>query len=171
MKKQYLECGKIVTTHGILGEVKLQPWCNSPEEILQIKTLFLDEGKTPLTIKKARVHKNMLLLLLDGYDSVERSQTLRGKIVFAHRDAFTLEQGENFIQDLIGCAVVDVDTGKHYGTLSDVTETGANDVYHIAFEDGTTRLIPVIEQVIINTDIDKNIIEIRPLKGLFDDED
>lgn len=171
MKKQYLECGKIVTTHGIIGEIKVQPWCNAPEELVEIQTLYFDEGKTALEVQRGRVHKNMALLKIKGVDSIEQAQTLRGKILWANRDDILLEEGEHFIQDLIGMTVVDADDGHTYGTLSDVTETGANDVYHITFPDGSVRLAPVIPQVVISTDIDAGVMRIRPLKGLFDDED
>ena len=171
MKKQYLECGKIVTTHGIVGEVKVQPWCDSVEELEKIKTFFLDEGKTALEVQHSRSHKNMALIKLKGYDNIEQAQLLRGKVIWADRSDFILGEHEYFIQDLIGVTVVDADDGHAYGTLCDVSKTGANDVYHVTFADGTVRLIPVIPQVVISTDIDAGIMRIRPLKGLFDDED
>ncbi|HWP51193.1 MAG TPA: ribosome maturation factor RimM [Clostridia bacterium] len=171
MKKEFLECGKIITTHGVIGEIKVQPWCNAPEELIAIETLYFDGGKTPLEVQRGRVHKNMALLKLKGVDSVEQAQILRGKVLWARRDDFPLEEGEHFIQDLIGIAVVDADDDHTYGTLSDVSETGANDVYHITFLDGSVRLVPVIPQVVISTDIDAGVMRIRPLKGLFDDED
>lgn len=171
MKKQFLECGKIVTTHGIIGEVKVQPWCDSPQELENIKTLYFDEGKAPIEVQRSRAHKNMVLIKIKGVDSIEQAQALRGKVLWASRNDFNLSENEYFIQDLVGITVVDADDGHTYGTLSDVSETGANDVYHITFADGTVRLVPVIDQVIISTDIDARIMKIRPLKGLFDDED
>ena len=171
MKKQFLECGKIVATHGVMGEVKVQAWCDEPDELLGIKTLYFDEGKTPVKVKGSRLHKEMVLLRLDGIDNMDKAQLLRGKILWAHRDSLPLEEGQNFIQDLIGMKVIDVDDGHEYGTLSDVTETGANKVYHITFPDGAVKLAPVIPDVIISTDVDSGIMQIRPLKGLFDDED
>ena len=171
LKKQFLECGKIVTTHGVMGEVKVQPWCDEPEELLGIKTLYFDEGKTAVKVRGARVHKDMVLLKLDGVDNMDKAQLLRGKILFAHRDTLPIEEGQHFIQDLIGLKVIDADDGHEYGVLSDVTETGANDVYHITFPDGSIKLAPVIDEVVIDIDIDEGVMQIRPLKGLFDDED
>lgn len=171
MKNNLLECGKIVTCHGIAGEVKIQPWSNSPEDLLNVTRLYFDQNGTFLEVRKLRVHKNMLIAKLSGVESVEAAQQLRGKVVMAERSELTLEEGEYFIADLLGLEVLDVDTGARYGKLCDVTETGANDVYHIQFEDGTVRLIPVIPQVVIETDIEGGFIKIRPLKGLFDDED
>lgn len=171
MKKEFLECGKIVTTHGILGEIKLNPWCDSPEELLDIENFYLDEGKTALKATRVRSHKNMAIIKFDGFDSIETAQALRGKVLYAKRSDFPLEEGQYFISDIIDLSVVDADDGHEYGKVCQVSETGANDVYHIAFPDGSIKLIPVIEQVIISTDLDSGVLTIRPLAGLFDDED
>ncbi|MEG1774133.1 MAG: ribosome maturation factor RimM [Oscillospiraceae bacterium] len=171
MRKQYLECGKIVAPHGIVGEVKVQPWCDSPQELAALSCLYLDGGELPLHIERARVHKDMLLLKIEGLSTVEQGSALRGKILYLDRSDLPLEQGEYFIQDILGLTVVDADDGHCYGTVSDVTETGANDVYHITFPDQSVRLIPVIPQVVIETDIEAGLLKIRPLKGLFDDDE
>lgn len=171
MRKPFLECGKIVSTHGVAGEVRVQPWCDSPQDLEGVRTLYFDRGATPVGVLRARAHKNVVLLKLEGVDTVEAAQALRGRVLWVAREDIALDEGEYFIQDLLGMEVFDADTGLQYGVLTDVTETGANDVYHITFPDGTVRLIPVIDQVVISTDPDHNRMEIRPLKGLFDDED
>ena len=78
------------------------------------------------------------------------------------------EEGVYFIQDLIGLEVLDVDTGKSYGKLTDVMQTGANDVYEVKDADGKTVLIPAIPDVVQETDLDGGVMRIRPLEGLFD---
>ena len=172
IKKQYLECGKIVSTHGIRGEVRVQPWCDSPEFLLHFSTLYLKPGEMPLAVEQARVHKNMVILQLDGYNTIDRAVTLRGKILYINReDAPEDEAGAFFVQDLLGISVLDADTGRCWGTLTDVIATGANDVYEITDADGTKRLIPVIPQVVLHTDLEAGRMEIRPLEGLFEDED
>ena len=94
-----------------------------------------------------------------------------GKVVWMNREDFELEEGEYFIQDLIGLKVIDADNeNKVYGELSDVSFTGANDVYHIK-KDGKEYLIPCIPDVVIDTDIYEGIMKIRPIKGIFGDED
>ena len=167
MKKQYLECGKIVATHGLRGEVKVMPWCDGPEALLPFGTLYLDRGATALAVEKARAAKNMVLVKFRGYDSPEAVQPLRGKVLYLDREEDSLEEGQYYIQDLIGLSVEDADTGERYGTLQDVTETGANDVYHVAFPDGRVQLVPAIPQVIAKIDIDGGKMLIRPLEGLF----
>ena len=171
MRKPFLECGKIVSTHGVLGEMRVQPWCDSPEDLEGIKTLYFDGGAAPAEVLRARAHKNVVLLKLRGVDTVEQAQALRGRVLWVAREDMPLEEGEYFIQDLLGMQVDDADDGHPYGVLSDVSETGANDVYHITFPDGRVRLIPVISDVVVSTDLEQNRMSIRPLKGLFDDED
>lgn len=167
MKKRFLECGKIVATHGLRGEVKVLPWCDGPEALVPIKTFYLDGGNTPKRAERCRIQKNMVLLKLEGVDTPEAAQALRGRVLWLDREEDTLAEGQYYIQDLIGLSVEDADTGERYGTLRDVTETGANDVYHIAFPDGRVQLVPAIPQVIAKIDIDGGKMLIRPLEGLF----
>ncbi|MBC8570122.1 ribosome maturation factor RimM [Zongyangia hominis] len=169
--KKYLETGKIVTTHGIKGEVKVYPWCDAPEFLLDFDRLYLDKGKRAVEVEECRIHKNMAILKLKGVDTVEQAVSYRGKVLYVDRDEIELAEGEYFVQDLIGLTVRDADSGKEYGKITDVTETGANDVYHVAFPDGSVKLIPAIKDVVIRTNIDEGVMEIRPLRGLFDDED
>ncbi len=171
LKKRFLETGKIVTTHGIKGEVKVQPWCDDPVIFTELDRLYLDKGKKEIKIDGARLQKNMVLLKINGVDDMDAAQSMRGKVLYLNRDDIELEEGEYFIQDLIGLKVIDADSQKEYGELIEVSETGANDVYHIKFADGSIKLIPAIKDVVIQTDIDENLMRIRPLAGLFDDED
>ena len=108
---------------------------------------------------------------LDGVDSIEDAQKLRGKILYMKRSDAALPEGRYFIAELIGCKVCDFrDENRVYGTLTDVSPTGANDVWHIPSESGREYLIPAIPDVVIKTDVENNIILIKPLKGIFDDE-
>ena len=152
MRKQYLECGKIVNTHGVKGEVKVQPWCDTPEELLELSALYLDRGNRRLAIEHCRVQGNMNLVKFEGIDDMDTAAALRGKVVYLDRGEVEMPEGVYFIQDLFGLSVVDADTGVRYGELSDVSSTGANDVYHITFADGSIKLIPAIPQVVISVD-------------------
>jgi len=168
MQKQYLECGKIVSTHGVRGELRVQPWCDTPDFLLGFDTLYLDNGNKPCHVEQARVQKNMLLLKLEGVDCLNSAAAIRGKILYIDRDDAPMEEGEFFVQDLMGLSVVDADTGEVYGKLSDVFFTGANDVYEFTGEDGKKRLLPAIKDVVLETDVTSGVMHIRPLKGLFD---
>ena len=171
MKKQFIEVGKIVTVQGIKGELRVNPWCDSPEFLLEFDTLFLDEGITPVHIERSRVQKNIVVMKLVGIDDIETANKYRNKTLYLDKENITLPKGSYFIQDLEGLQVIDVDDNSIvYGELIEVSPTGANDVYHIK-QGEKVYLIPAIKQVVIETDIEAGVMKIRPLKGLFDDED
>lgn len=166
MKKQFLETGEIVTTHGIKGEVRVYPWCDSPTFLTDFKYVYLKKGEVKLKVEESRVHKNIVIMKLEGYDTVERAVMLRGQVIYIHRSDVKLAEGEYFVQDLIGMKVIDDDTGEEYGVITNVSQTGANDVYTI--KNGELEyLIPAIPQVIIDTDTEREIMRIKPLEGLF----
>ena len=168
MPKRYLECGKIVSTHGLRGEVRVHPWCDGPDFLLGFSTLYFDKGTAPLTVEDARVHKNVLILKLSGVDNINAAAALRGKILYLDREDVHMDEGEHFVQDLLGLRVLDADTGREYGKITDVLHTGANDVYELTGELGEKKLVPVIPDVVIETDIESGIMHIRPLDGLFE---
>ncbi|MDD6275680.1 MAG: ribosome maturation factor RimM [Clostridia bacterium] len=172
MIKDYLEVGQIVGTHGVRGELRVNPWADSPEFLKQFKQLYFDRnGEKSVKVLSSRVHGNIVLMRLDGIDTVEAASALKNKVLYMRRSDAKLKEGTYFIAELIGCKVSDADNpDKLYGTLTDVSETGANDVWHITDEKGTEYLIPAIPQVVIKTDVEKNEVVIRPLKGIFDDE-
>ena len=129
--KRFLETGKIVGTHGVRGEVRVDPWSDSPEFVKRLKHLYFDEGKVPVSLESSRVHKNQVLLKLKDVDTVEQADALRGKVLWLDREEVQLPEGTVFQQDLIGLRAVDGSTGTEYGTLEEVLPTGANDVYLI----------------------------------------
>ncbi|MBO5105144.1 MAG: 16S rRNA processing protein RimM [Ruminococcus sp.] len=165
MKKEYLEAGKIVNTHGIRGEVKIMPYTDVPELLCEFDRLFLDRKE--IFIERARVAKNTVIAKLEGVDTPEQAEKLRNKILYMHRDDLELDDDTYFIQDLIGIEVKDADTGFVYGKIKDVMQTGANDVYVIE-GNGREYLVPAIADVVISTDIDGNSMTIKVLDGLFD---
>ena len=168
MRKQFLEIGKIVATQGLGGEVRVQYYCDSADVICSFDRLFLGKDKQELEVEKARPHKTLAVLKLGGIDNVDEAKTIVGKMLYMDRDDVELPEGVNFIQDLIGLEVVDADSGESYGKITDVSQTGANDVYHIADEKGNVKLIPAIPEVVAETDIEGGIMKITPLEGLFD---
>lgn len=169
-KVMYLEAGQIVGTHGVRGEVRVQPWCDSPSQLASMKTLYWDEAGTQPVKVRARAHKTIALVTLDGVTTVEQAQALRGKMLYAHRDAFRLPKDRYFVRDLLGLRVIDAETDIVYGVVSDVSQTGANSVYHVETPNGEV-LIPAVPLIIKEVDIDDGLIRITPIGGLFDDED
>ncbi len=150
----------------------MNPWCDSPEFVKGFRTLYFDgNGVSSVKLKSVRPHGNVVLLKLEGVDTVEDAQKLRGKLLYMKRSDAQLPEGHFFVAELIGCKVYDADNSDIcYGELTDVSETGANDVWHITNEKGE-YLIPSIPDVVIETDVASDCILIRPLKGIFDDED
>lgn len=166
--EELLETGKIVAIHALKGEVRVQPWCDSPEFLAEFEELYLD-GEW-VEIENARVQKTMVIMKIAGVDTPEAAQKLVGKVLYLSRDQVELEEGTYFITDLIGMQVLDADDPAHvYGVLTEVSNTGANDIYHVKFPDGKTRYVPAIPQVIDAVDVEGKVMTIRPLEGLFDD--
>ncbi len=166
-KSKLLEIGKITSVFGLKGEFKVMPWCDTPELLCEFETLYWKSG-TPVTVESARVQKNMVIMKIEGANTPEEAQKLRNRILYMSRDDVELEEGSYFIADLIGLDVVDTATSERYGRLTDVTETGANDVYHVTTDEGKLLLVPAIEQVIDEVDIEGGVMKITPLDGLFD---
>lgn len=172
MIKEFLEIGEVTGTHSVHGEFRVNPWCDSPDFIKKFKTLYFDEnGKESIKVISARVHGNVALVKAEGIETVEKARTLIGKILWLKREDARLPKGSYFVAELLGCEVLDADNeGICYGKITDVSKTGANDVWHIT-KDSKEYLIPAIPDVVIKTDVENNVVKIRPLKGIFDDED
>ena len=170
MKKDYIESGKVVGTHGVRGGLRVQPWCDTPEFLCQFKNLFIKNGEVfnSVKVKSSKPHGNVVIMELDSVCSMDDAEALRGKVIYIERKDLKLEEGQYLISDLIGVEVFDADSGNSLGKISDVSKTGANDVWHISYN-GKEYLIPVIDEVVINVDIDENKVIIRPLKGIFED--
>lgn len=171
MKKQYLDTGKIVGTHGIKGEVRIEHWSDSPEFLCAFKKLYLDEKGQSFIEVKSRPHKNIALAKIKGVDTIESAEKFRGKIVYINRDDIVLDEGVYFVQDLIGLEVKDADSGVVYGKITDILRTGANDVYEITDSENKKYFAPVIDEVVEEINVDGGFVLIRPMKGIFDDED
>ena len=169
---EFLEIGKIVATQGIKGEVRVQSFCDTLDVLADFDEVSLDsKGENFLTVERARVHKNVVVMKLSGYNKIEDVQKYIGKTLYAQREDFTLDDSSFFVTDILGIKVVNIDNGTVYGNIIDVTNAGASDVYHIKNDLGKIILIPAIADVVISTDVENKLMEIRPLKGLLDDED
>ena len=156
MKSPFLEAGKIVSTFGVRGEVKLQPWCDSAEFLRPFKTLYVD-GK-PMEVASSRVHKDMLIVAFRGVEDVNAAMALKNKVVtFARADA-KLPRGRYFIADLIGAAVVD-ENGTAVGTLTEVLDMPAGQVYVVRGE--TEHSIPNVPEFILDIDADNGLIPVH----------
>lgn len=170
MKKEFLEIGKFVGTHGVRGMVRIQPWSDDGEFLTKFKKFYLENGKTKIEMSKIAPHGNVVIAAVKGVGSIEDAEKLRGQVLYIKRDDAHLPEGRYFISEIIGSQVFDADTDVLLGALTDVSPTGANDVWHITNND-KEYLVPAIPDVIVDVNIDSDTIKIRPLKGIFDNED
>ncbi len=156
--------------HGLKGEVKIDPWCDGPDFLSRFKRLF-DKNENEMKVTRARVQKNIVIVKFSGVDTPEDAQALRGRLVYIDRADVRLPKGVYFVQDIIGLEAVDVDDGTVYGSVTEVYQTGANDVYQIT-KDGRDHLIPKIPEVVTRVDIEEGKIYIntKNIGGLFEDE-
>ena len=119
MQKPYLEAGKIVNTHGVRGEVRIQPWADDAAFLLGFRTFYIDGA--PVHVAHSRVHKGMLVVKFADYDDVNAAMTLKNRVVSIARADVTLPDGQYFQQDLIGIAV-ETDAGEPLGTLREILD-------------------------------------------------
>lgn len=167
-KKPFLEIGEVVSTHGVSGELRVQPWCDSADVFCRLKTLYLDaQGAEKLAVK-SRPHQRIVLVRAEGVTTVQQAAAMRGKVLYAKREDLPLPAGRYFIDDLIGCTVCDADNGTVYGEITYVSNLGAGDIYHLCTPQQKQVLIPAIPDIIISVDVDAACIRIRPMEGLFD---
>lgn len=168
--KKYLEVGKINNTHGVRGEMKLSLWCDDIDYLKQFKTLYFDDkGEKAVKLISARPQKNLAIIRLDGIDTMEKAEKLKGKLLYCDRDDAKIEEGSNYIADLIGCYVVDIDTEEEYGQVKDVLNYGSCDIYDIESW-GKHTLIPATDDIVKEINVEYKVIRIKKMKGLFDED-
>ena len=166
--QDYLRVGVITTTHGLRGEVKVFP-TTDPERFETLPYVLVEtlQGMRRLEVTGWRFFKNLVILKFAGIDSINDIEKYKGHDLWiAREDAQELQEGEYYIGDLIGMEVC-LEDGKRFGTVRDVMETGANDVYEVVTEDGREVLIPAIEDCILDVDLENNRMTIHLLKGLL----
>ena len=169
--EKYLRVGVITSPHGVRGEVKVYPTTDDAMRFKKLDKVILDLGRgetRELKIRQVKFFKNMVILKFKGYDNINDVETWRQKdLLITREQAVTLQPDEYFITDLIGLLVKD-DTGAEVGTVKDVLETGANDVYVVALPNGKELLLPAIKDCILNVDIEAGEMTVHILDGLMD---
>ena len=143
--------------------------CDSADFLKKVKTLYFDGGKTDAGLLSSRVHKSLLLVRLKGVESATQADLYRGKILYLDRNDVRLPKNRYFVEDLIGLHVIDDATGAEYGTVQDVFETGANNVYRIVNGAGEEFLFPAVDAMIAKTDIESGKLFVKPIPGIFGD--
>ena len=165
-----LQVGIITSTHGVRGEVKVYPTTDDPRRFRRLREVVLDTGreKLNLEIEGVKFFKQFVILKFKGLDNINDIEKYRQKSLYvARKNAVRLQRDEYFIADLIGLKVQDED-GTELGTVKDVIETGANDVYEVEMADGRSLLLPAIKQCILNVDVENGMMQVHVLEGLLD---
>ena len=168
--EELFRVGVISNTHGIRGEVKVYPTTDNVRRFDDLKEVILDTGKEQLIlhVTSVKYFKNMVILKFKEFDNINDIIPYKGMDLLVTREnAIPLEEGEYYIADIIGSKVI-TDEDKILGTLTDVLQTGANDVYVVKTKDGKELLLPSIEECILDRDIENKIVKVHIMKGLLD---
>lgn len=166
---KYLEIGMIVNKRGLKGEIKVEHYCNDTETAMSFEKVYLDsKGEKELKVLSAKEYKGYVYYLLEGIDTAEKADSVRGKLLYADRDDIPMEEGEVFISDIIGLPVIDATSGEVYGKLVSVDNYGASDVYTVKRPDKSETMMPANEEFIEEIDLDKGIF-VNVIPGIFDD--
>lgn len=165
MNENLLKAGKIVNTHSLRGEVRIYPYCDGPEFLCEFDYLYVENNK--MKVISSRVHKGQALIKFEGINNINEAETLVGSMVYIDKDDIELEEGRFFIEDIKGMTVKDVETDEVYGKVINVIETGANDVFEVKSEE-KILLVPKIDDVVKEIDLESKVILIKPIKGLFE---
>ncbi|MBQ8840910.1 MAG: 16S rRNA processing protein RimM [Clostridia bacterium] len=168
MLNKYLECGQIVRSHGINGGMIVNHLCDSYEVFANLKHLYLKIGSEykELNVKKCSQYKNAALVLTSEILNPEDVTKLRGQSLYAKREEISKDEDSFFIVDLIGLEVRDADTNELYGTLKDVINQGAQDIYVVTLENGAEALIPAVQPFLDRISLEEGIF-IKPIEGMI----
>lgn len=166
-RQPYLECGKIINTHGVRGTLKLESWCDTPAILAGLTRIWRKKGEEflPLNIRRTSVFKQFVLADVEGIEDLDAAMALKGTVVYAARE--DLDPGDGFfIADLIGLPVKKAESGEIYGILTDVINRGAQDIYVIDTPNGE-RMMPAVDEFVRRIDLDEGIF-VSPIPGMLD---
>jgi len=170
MKQELIEVGKIVNTHGRSGQVKLQPWADSPEFLTGFECFYIDGA--PIKVRSARVHKSCVIVDIEGIDDIETAIRMKNKIISVKKDDVQLEEGRYFVADLIGLRALNAETGEELGIIAEVISLPSNDVYVIKGQcdtegiSGCEMLVPAVPEFIVETNIKDGSLKLRLIEGM-----
>ena len=162
MKLQYIEAGEIVTTHGVRGEVKVLTWLDDPEMLCEFDRCRIDGRE--VVMEQVRVQKTCNLVKLQGVDTMEKAQALRGKVIELYRE--DIDEEVIFAAELIGMEVQA--EGKTIGKVADVLDYPGNKVYVVRGE--REYMIPAVSAFVLDMDMESNLMQVRLIEGMATDE-
>lgn len=168
--QQYLEAGRIVATHGVHGEVKMELWCDGVDFLKQVKHLyFTPQGGRALRLVSLRPIGQMGLARFEGVEDMDAARALRGQALYFDRAEARLPAGRWYVADLIGCEVRDAATGQVYGVVTGVEHPGPQDIYTVKGPDGREWMFPGVDAFLKEKNPLEGYITVAPIPGMFDD--
>ena len=173
---RYIECGKIINTHGCHGDVKAEPWTDTPRDLLDLGRVFLGEGENKRQMKILRgavMQGRFLMLTLEGVDSMDAADALRNQVLYAAREDFHLAEGQYFLSDAIGLPVLDAREGREgtmLGVVEDILPNAASHIYTVRTPDGAEVLVPAVPAFIADV-IPGECVRMTPIDGMFENQD
>lgn len=172
MKKEYLEGGKICTSHGVRGALKIEHLCDSAGVLARQKRVFLrlkDGSYEERRVVSASVSGRFVLMSIEGIDSREAAIAERGRILYLHRSDIPVRSGAMLLADMIGLPVVHAVTGERLGTLKDISDVAGRSIYTVATESGEV-LVPAVDEFIKEIN-EREGVKMLPIPGFFDAAD
>ena len=172
MKKTYLEGGKICTSHGVKGLMKVEHLCDSPKVLASAKKIYLKERDGSFTerkIKSASLAGQFVLMGIEGIDSREEAIAYRGRLIYLYREDIPVAKGAMLIADMIGLPVFHAESGESLGQLSDVSDVAGRRIYTVKYQ-GREVLIPDVPEFIKEISEERGMA-VLPIPGLFDTAD
>lgn len=168
--QNYLPACKIVSTHGVRGEMKALPLCDGAAFLAKFKRLFTSaDGAGETRVLGVRAQGNVILLRLDGVTDMDAARAQVGRTYYLAKADAKLPRGRYFIDDLLGCDVVDADTDRVYGQLTNVDRPAAQDIYTVTDGAGEEHMLPAVPEFVKKIDIDAREIFVTPIEGMFTD--
>ena len=169
MKKEYLECGIVRSPHGVRGILNVESWCDSPRVLAKQKRVYIlgrDGSYKEINVISASPAADKVLMGLEGIDSREAAQGYKNTVLYLHRDDIPVPKGAMLIADMIGLPVVDFDTGRVYGEISDVRDGVRYKLYTVKTDSGEV-ILPGVDEFIKEITEERGLL-VRPIPGFFD---
>jgi 16S rRNA processing protein RimM len=173
---RFIECGKIINTHGCHGDVKVEPWTDTPRDLIDLGRVFVGEGETKKEMKILRgsvMQGRFLMLSLEGVTDMNAADSLRNTVLYAAREDFKLAEGQYFLSDALGLPVYDAREGREgrlLGTVTELTPNAASDIYTVRTPEGVDVLVPAIS-VFVTEVKPGEYVRMTPIDGMFEDAD
>lgn len=168
----FLAVGHLRRPHGLRGEIVMTVWTDFPERLEPGVQVYVGDDHTPVHIRSVRWHRKDLLISFDEYTVREDVGLLRNQVLMVRaEDRPSLEEGDLYLHQVMGMSVIDDANGNSLGTITEIIETGANDVYIVRDDRGFELLLPAIEPVILDINLETNEMRVHLLPGLLPDSE